>query len=79
MEGFAANKICNAKRAKGNNEPSCTLREFAEDKGMSADVFQGLLVAHSDIKPHFKRGRFSYYHVSVLEKWFRENSSRFTG
>jgi hypothetical protein len=64
-------------KAKASNEPSFSLRDFAELKGVSTPCLKGFVV-NSDLKPAFNRRNVDYYHAKDLSRWFENNKNKLT-
>ena len=64
---------------RDNKEPSYSLKDYAEEKGISTRSLVQYVRHDSSVTSSFTRGTTPYYHKSVLDAWWSVNHEKVTG
>lgn len=67
------NKNYGKQSSKKGNQPSVTLKEFAEDNNLNYRSLVQSVSGDESISPSLNRKQVNYYHLSELKYWFARN------
>lgn len=70
------NKNYGKQSSKKDNQPSVTLKEFAEDNNLNYRSLVQSVSSDESISPSLNRKQVNYYHLSELKSWFNSNGHK---